>query len=36
VQCVGDDIQIGQLGHGNRLYRRTGGARLARPLGTNS
>ena len=36
VQRVGDDGEIGQLGHGERLYRRTGGARLARPLGTNS
>ena len=36
VQRIGDDGEIGQLGHGWRLYPRTRGARLARPMGTDS
>ena len=36
VEGVGDDVEIGQLGHGWRLYPRDEGARLARPMGTDS
>ncbi len=36
VERVGDDIEIGQLGHGARLYARDRGARLAPPMGTDS
>ena len=36
VERVGDDGVIRQLRHGERLYRRNRGARLARPMGTDS
>jgi hypothetical protein len=36
VERVGDDGKVGQLGHGRRLYPRNRGARLARPMGTDS
>ena len=36
VERVGDDIEVGQLGHGRRLYARDRGARLAPPMGTDS
>jgi len=36
MECVGDDGEVGQLGHGERLYPRDEGARLARPMGTDS
>ena len=36
VERVGDDVEIGQLRHGRRLYRRYPRARLARPTGTDS
>ena len=36
MERIGNDVEIGQFRHGRRLYPRSRGARLARPMGTDS